>query len=41
MVLKMWLKSNFVLWQPGCYTLLTERKDKKIQDFEELIFSKT
>ena len=34
----MWLKSKFVLWQPGYYNLLTEIKNKKIHVFDVLIF---
>ena len=32
------MKSKFVLWQPRCYNLLIEKKDKKIQIFEAFIF---
>ena len=28
-IFKMWVKSKFVLWQPRCCNLLTEKKDKK------------
>ena len=35
------LKIKFVLWQPRYYNLLTEKKDKRIHDFEVLIFLKT
>ena len=38
MILKMWVKSKFVLWQSLCYNLLTERNDKQILIFEVLIF---
>ena len=34
MILKMSVKSKFVLWQPRYYNLLTEKKDKKIHDFD-------
>ena len=34
-------KIRFVLWQPGYYNLLTEKKDKKVYAFEVLIFLKT
>ena len=40
-LLKMWVKSKFVLWQLGYYNLLTEKKEKKIHVFEVLIFLKT
>ena len=33
MILKMCLKSEFVLWQPRYYKLLTEKKDKKTNVF--------
>ena len=39
MILKMWVKSKFVLWQPRYYNLLTEKKDKKIHDFDLKKFS--
>ena len=32
------MKSKFALWQPRCYNLLIEKKDKKIQIFEAFIF---
>ena len=35
-ILKMSVKSKFVLWQPRCYNLVTEKKDKKIPAFELL-----
>ena len=38
MVLKMCVKSKFVLCQPRCYILLTEKKFKKIHVFEALLF---
>ena len=31
------MKIKFVLWQPRYYNLLTEKGDKKIDAFEELI----
>ena len=37
----MWVKSRFVLRQPRCYNLLNQKMDKKIRDFEVLIFVKT
>ena len=36
-----WVKSEFVLRQPGYYNLLTQKKEKKIHDFEVLIFLKS
>ena len=39
MILKMWVKSKFVLWKPPHYKLL--EKSKKIYDFEALTVSKT
>ena len=39
MILKMWVKSKFVLWQPRYYNLLTEKKHKKIHDFDLKKFS--
>ena len=41
MVLKIWVKSKFVLCQTRYYNLLTEKKNKKIHVFEVLIFLKT
>ena len=38
MILKMWVKSKFVLWQSLYYNLLMERNDKQILIFEVLIF---
>ena len=35
------MKIKFVLWQPRYYNLLTEKWDKKIHAFEELILLKT
>ena len=40
MILKMWVKSKSVLWQPVNYNLLTENKDKEIHIFEVLVFLK-
>ena len=40
MILKMWVKSEFVLWKPRYYNLLTEKKDKKIHVFEIIILWK-
>ena len=38
MILKMWVKSKFVLWQSLYYNLLTEKNDKQILIFEAFIF---
>ena len=38
MILKMWVKSKFVLWQSLYYNLLTEKNDKQILIFEVFIF---
>ena len=38
MILKPWLKSKFVLWQPHYYKLLTEKRMRKCTFFEVLIF---
>ena len=38
MMLEMWVKSKFVLFQPRYYSLLIEKKYKKIHVFEVLIF---
>ena len=40
MILKMWVKSEFVLRKPRYYNLLTEKKDKKIHVFEIIILWK-
>ena len=40
MILKMWVKRKFVLWQPRYYNLLTQKKDRKIHAFEVLFFLK-
>ena len=37
-ILKMWVKSKFALWQPRYYNLLTVKNNKKIHVFEVLIF---
>ena len=39
MMLEMWVKSKFVLFQPRYYSLLIEKTYKKIHAFEVLIFS--
>ena len=31
MILKMWMKCKFALWQPRYYNLSTEKKDQKIK----------
>ena len=41
MILKIWMKSKFVLRQPRFYDLLTEKKYNKIHIIEVLIFLKT
>ena len=38
MILKMWVKSKYVLWQPRYYNLLAEKSDKEIHVFEIHIF---
>ena len=38
MILEMWVKSKFVLWQSLYYNLLTEKNDKQILIFEAFIF---
>ena len=38
MILKMWVKSKFVLWQSLYYNLLTEKNDEQILIFEVFIF---
>ena len=38
MMLEMWVKSKFVLFQPRYYSLLIEKTYKKIHAFEVLIF---
>ena len=38
MILKMWVKSKFVLWQSLYYNLLTEKNDRQILIFEVFIF---
>ena len=40
-IFKMWMKSKFVLRQPGYYNLLIEKKGETIHLFEVLIFLKT
>ena len=34
----MWVKSKLVLWKPGCYNLLSKKKDKKIHKFLKYSF---
>ena len=34
----MWMKRKFTLWNPGCYYLLTEKKNKEIHVSEVHIF---
>ena len=38
MILKMWVKSKFVLWHSLYYNLLTEKNDRQILIFEVFIF---
>ena len=38
MILQMWVKSKFVLCQPRYYNLLAEKKCKKIDVFEVMLF---
>ena len=40
MILKMWVKSEFILWKPPHYNLMID-KSKKIYAFEALSVSKT